>query len=95
MNIVVWNFRGASKPSFLKHVSALVHSHNLALMVVMETRIGGERAKQITDRMPFNGAYHTETIGYAGGLWMLWNSDRVEVTPLSSTEQEIHAVVKV
>ena len=45
--------------------------------------------------MPFDGAYHTETIGYAGGLWMLWNSDRMEVTPLSSIEQEIHAVVKV
>jgi len=26
---------------------------------------------------------------------MLWNSDRVEVTSLSSTEQEIHAIVKV
>ena len=26
---------------------------------------------------------------------MLWNSDRVEVTLLSSTEQEIHAIVKV
>ena len=95
MNIIVWNCRGASKPSFLKHVSALVHSHNPALMVVMETRIRGDRAKQITDRMPFDGAYHTETIGYAGGLWFLWNSDRVEVTHLSSTEQEIHAVVKV
>lgn len=26
---------------------------------------------------------------------MLWNSDRVEINPLSNTEQEIHAVVKV
>ena len=26
---------------------------------------------------------------------MLWKSDKVEVTPLSSIEQEIHAVVKV
>lgn len=45
--------------------------------------------------MPFDAAFHTETIGYAGGLWMLWNSDGVEVTPLSSTEQEIHALIKV
>ena len=45
--------------------------------------------------MPFDGAHHTKTIGYAGGLWILWDSDRVEVTPLLSTEQEIHAVVKV
>ena len=28
-------------------------------------------------------------------LWMLWNSDRVEVTFLASTEQEIHTTVKV
>ena len=61
----------------------------------METRIGGGRAKHVTNRMPFDEAYHTETIGYAGGLQMLWNSDRVEVTLLSSTEQEIHAIVKV
>lgn len=45
--------------------------------------------------MPFDGAFRTETIRYAGGLWMLWNLEKVEVTPLSSTKQEIHAVVKV
>ena len=95
MNIIVWNCRGASKPYFLKHVSALVHNHNPVIMVVMETRIGGERTKQITDRMPFDEAHHMETIGYAGGLWILWDSNRVEVTPLLSTKQEIHAVVKV
>ena len=61
----------------------------------METRVGGERAREITDRLPFNGAIHTKTIGYAGGLWMLWNSDRVEITTLANTEQEIHIVVKV
>ncbi|XP_075670190.1 uncharacterized protein LOC142639952 [Castanea sativa] len=61
----------------------------------METRIGRERAREITDRLPFENAIHTDTIGLAGGLWMLWNSERVDVTPLSNTEQESHAVVKV
>lgn len=86
MNILVWNCRGASKPSFLKHISELVRIHNPAILIVMETRIGGEKAKEIIDRMPFDGAYHTETIGYARGLWMLWNSNKGEVTPLLSTE---------
>ncbi|KAL0004774.1 hypothetical protein SO802_012335 [Lithocarpus litseifolius] len=36
-----------------------------------------------------------DTIGYAGGLWLLWDSDRVDVTPLANTEQEIHAIVNV
>ena len=86
MNVIVWNCRGALKPSFQKHVRELVHNHNPAILVVMETRIGGERAKEITDWLPFDGFIHTKTIGYAGGLWMLWNSERVEVTPLSNTE---------
>ena len=33
----------------------------------METRVGGDRAREIIDSLPFDGAFHTETIGYAGG----------------------------
>ena len=64
-------------------------------MVVTETRVEGERAKQITDHLPFDRAIHVDTIGYSGGIWLLWNSDTAEVTQLAKTEQEIHVVVKV
>ena len=57
--------------------------------------LGGDRAREITDSLPFDGAFHTETIDYAGGLWVLWNVDRVELAMLLSTEQEIHVEVKV
>ena len=95
MNIIVWNCRGARKPSFQKHVGELVRNHNPALLVVMETRVGGSKTKEISDKLPFDGAMHTETIGYASGLWLLWDSNRVDATPLANTEQEIHAIVKV
>lgn len=65
------------------------------ILIITETRIGGDRAKEITDRLPFDGAIHTDTIGYADGLWILWNSVTVEMTHLASIEQEIHAMVKV
>ena len=45
--------------------------------------------------MPFDGAFHTDTIRRKGGLWLLWDSDRVEVSHLASTEQEIHSTIKV
>ena len=61
----------------------------------METRVGGDKAKEIIDRLPFDGAIRVETIGYAGGIWLLWNSDRVAIMQLASTEQEIHVEVKV
>ncbi|XP_050262566.1 uncharacterized protein LOC126707024 [Quercus robur] len=95
MNILVWNSRGVLKPNFQEYVRELVRVHNPAILVIMETRLGGERAKGITDRLPFDGAIHTETIGYVGGLWLLWNFDLVEVVQLANTEQEVHVEVKV
>lgn len=95
MNIIIWNCKGALKPSFKKRVSELVQNHNPAILVVMETRVRGDRAKEITSLLPFDEAIHTNTIGYARSLWVLWNADRVDITLLSKTEQEIHAEVKV
>ena len=79
MNIVVWNCRGALKPNFQSHVRELVRCHNPDVLVVMETRIGGDRAKDISDRLPFDNAIHMETMGFAGGIWLMWNADKVEV----------------
>ena len=95
MNIIAWNCRGALKPNFQDRVRDLVREHDPAIFVVMETKLGGTRAKQITDRLPFDGAIHTDTIGFARGLWLLWDSSKVEVFLLSKTKQEIHVSVKV
>ena len=56
------------KPKFQSHVKELARNHNPDIMVVTETRIGGDRAKEITDRLPFDGAIYTETINFVGGI---------------------------
>lgn len=95
MNIITWNCRGTLKPNFQNHVKELVQNHDPTILIIIETRVDGERAKEILDRLPFDGAIYTNTIGYVGGLWVLWNSNRVVVAPLATTEQEIHITVKV
>lgn len=57
-----------------------------AIMIIMKTRIGGDKAKDITDRLLLNGAIHTYTIGLVGGLWILWNFDKVHITQLAMLE---------
>lgn len=63
MNIIAWNCRVALKPGFHNHLQDLVQIHNPTIFVVMETHIGGVRAKDIMDRLPFDGAIHVDTIG--------------------------------
>ena len=57
--------------------------------------MGGSKAKEITDRLPFDGAIHTEIIGFTGRMWLLWNEDQVVIQELAKTEQEIHVEVMV
>ena len=63
--------------------------------MITETKVGGDRAKEIMDRLPFDGAIHSDTTGFTGGIWLLWNSDKAENNALAITEQEIHVEVKV
>lgn len=73
----------------------LVEWHQLVMFVITETRIDGQRANAIIRRLPFDGAYFTETIEYARGIWLLWRSDFVTMDILLATEQEIHVIVHV
>lgn len=95
MNILLWNFRGALNVDFKSRVLEMMINHQPSIMVITETRVGGDRAERIIAELPFDGFYTTDTIGYAGGLWLLWKKEEAEIFVLSSTEQEIHATVKV
>ena len=95
MNVLLWNCRGALNSNFKRRIFEMAINHRPAILVMTETRVGRDRAAKIIEGLPFDGSITTKTIGYAGGLWILWKLDEVEVLPLSSTEQEIHTTVKV
>jgi len=67
----------------------------VAPTTITKTRIDGPKVDEIIRRLPFDGAYSTETIGYAGGIWLLWRSDFVSMDIMLAMEQEIHAIVQV
>lgn len=45
-------------------------NRNPLILVITETKIGGDIAKRIITELPFDGFITTETIGYARGLWV-------------------------
>lgn len=86
MNILVWNYRGAIKPSFRSTIHDLTNFHSLGIMVVTETCISGSRAGDIIRTLPYDSIHTTNPIGYAGGIWLLWRTDMVDLDILAATE---------
>ena len=86
MNILIWNYRGAMKPQFRKTIMDLVEWHSSILMVITETRMSGDRADEIIETLPFDGHAVSDTIGFAGGIWLLWRSDLVNLDVLAAIE---------
>lgn len=68
MKIMVWKCRGALSPNFCIIIMDMMKDSNPDIFIVTETKVGGDRTKEITNKLPFDGVVHTDTIGYAGGL---------------------------
>ena len=86
INMLIWNFWGAIRPTFCNVVSDMIRRHFPAIMIIIETKVSVDRAKEIIDRHPLDGVIFTNSIGLYGGLWVLWDIVQVELAELSSTE---------
>ena len=71
MNMLIWNCQGALNPNFCEIVNEMVRLHSPAIMVVVETKVCGERAKRISEKLDFDGVIIANSIGLTGGLWVL------------------------
>ena len=54
--MLIWNWRGALNPNFISLVSNLIRKHYPTILVVIETKVSGDRANSIVDRLPMDGA---------------------------------------
>ncbi|GLT80975.1 hypothetical protein SLA2020_523840 [Shorea laevis] len=95
MKIISWNCHGALKAGFRKSVMDLKRIHNLAMLLILETKISGQNAQEVADSLGFPKSCIVNSDGLAGGLWLLWDDSRLSVDVLSTSNQAIHAVIQV
>jgi len=64
----------------------MVQNHSPTIMIITETKISGQRAKDISDRFPFDREIHANNIRFTNGLQVLWDTTQVDVFKFSSME---------
>ncbi|XP_061367553.1 uncharacterized protein LOC133310607 [Gastrolobium bilobum] len=68
----------------------MVDNHKVCVVVLMETRTSSVVCSKLLKKINFDKFIVEEAIGFAGGIWVLWDSRKVTVNLLSSKSQFIH-----
>lgn len=95
LNILAWNVRGCGVAQFRRAFMELIGRHKPNIVLLTETRVGGERVESIIGSLGFSASYKVDPMGYARGLWLLWNNEEIIMHIESHTFQEIYAIAEV
>ena len=93
MKVICWNVRGAKKAQVLEEVKFLKRIHKPDIMFLIETLTNDSNSYNIIRRMGFRQFDFVPPSNHSGGLWALWNNDRVHAAVLSKEPRAIHLLI--
>lgn len=88
-SILAWNCRGAGGPKFRRALRDLINQHHPDILFLCETRVHSDQGNWILHNFQFTQFAVVETRGFAGGLWCLWNENKVMVKIWDYTAQMV------
>ncbi|GLT29839.1 hypothetical protein SLA2020_046800 [Shorea laevis] len=83
MKIISWNCRGVAKSNLHKGVMGLKHIHNLSMMLILETKLAAQDARDPVAFLGFPKSCIVDVEGLTRGLWLLWDDLKVNVDVVS------------
>lgn len=93
MKILVWNCRGARRQGVVDAARALFQRFNPDLVILMETRTSVDGAVETIDQLMFHDQIIISAEGYAGGMWLLWNSNQITLSQQRMSNRMVHAMI--
>lgn len=77
--VFCWNYRGARSKELVRQMREYINLHNPVIVILMELRINGEMADSICKRLGKRCWIRSDLEGLSGGIWCLWNDDKITV----------------
>ncbi|KAH0705503.1 hypothetical protein KY290_010195 [Solanum tuberosum] len=92
MNIIVWNCKGCNGAKFRRNFRSLLDWHKPPLVVLLETKI--QCHPTLLKIFSFNKMIEVSAIGNSRGIVVLWDDNFLELDEITTTSQEVHAMIK-
>ncbi|XP_056688579.1 uncharacterized protein [Spinacia oleracea] len=94
VSICTWNIRGLNDPSKVTEVKKLLHTYNIKVMAILETRVKSRKSQVIMDKFGSKWCWaNNYSCSDKGRIWLGWNPDSVSLTIEQVDEQFIHCSV--
>ncbi|XP_021826248.1 uncharacterized protein LOC110767113 [Prunus avium] len=71
----------------------LIHNHHVDILFLCEPRISSKKAIDTVKSLGFPCYEIVDSVGFSGGLWLLWKDTNVNIEILGSTDQSITTCV--
>ncbi|KAI7999425.1 hypothetical protein LOK49_LG09G00088 [Camellia lanceoleosa] len=92
-NILFWNCRGVGNNAFKRNMKELVCNHHPGIIILMEPKIPFSSTRNFFNNLGYTAASILDPAGRAGGIWMLWDTEQVNVRASVISNQVIQATI--
>ncbi|XP_058722962.1 uncharacterized protein LOC131594771 [Vicia villosa] len=92
--ISTWNVRGMNKDIRHREVSSYLHSMQVPIIALLETRVKQDKADRIRSKFGNKWSF-TDNYShhYNGRIWIMWKTHEIKIKVLQIEEQFIHVEV--
>ncbi|XP_061342523.1 uncharacterized protein LOC133288720 [Gastrolobium bilobum] len=74
-------------------IKDLKYRFKLSVLALLETRISGSRGDKIINKLGFSQYFKHDAVGFAGGIWLLWEDRKTKVEIVAVHTQFIHTKI--
>ena len=91
MRFISWNCRGVRNSRFRRSCKDLLRQQQPDVMCFLETKTSSDiSSMRFMPSLGFDKNYQVPAAGFAGGLWVFWKSNKINLEVVFSTSQLVN-----
>ncbi|XP_019254007.1 PREDICTED: uncharacterized protein LOC109232716 [Nicotiana attenuata] len=96
VKLITWNVRGLNKVYKQAELEKFMKNNKVGLIAILEHRVQGKYAEQIIKKIALEWIWCSNyDANGRSRIWILWNSNEVVFTVISTSTQLIHGAVRI